>query len=196
MEKTIGWGLFSVFVVLALILGGIAGAFVFPKEITKEVVKEVPVEKIVEKIVEVENTTKIDLLQKQVDDLNKQVADLNKQITWYKQFDSVIAKYQFDQELQTDSVKFLGDENYKLFNWLNSEYNLSIERESDVSVSEIDNFDITEISEKDGKYKVTFDVKASYYLNSDLDTIYHTHVTVTVMFDHLDADTISFAEKV
>ena len=196
MEKTIGWGLCAVFVIVALLIGGVAGALVFPKTETKEVVKEVPVEKIVEKIVEKENTTKIDALQKQLDDLNKQVTELNKQITWYKQFDEVIANYEFEEGLKADAVKYLGDEKYKLFNWLNSEYNLSIERESDVSVSEVDEFDITEINEDEGKYNVTFEMKASYYINSDLDVIYHKHVTVTVIFDHLEPDDISFEETV
>ena len=195
MEKAIGWGLLSVLVVVALLLGTVAGALVFPKEVTKtvEVIKEVPVEKIVEKVVYTENTTKIDALQKQLDDLNKQVADLNKQLTWYKQFDSVIEKYQFEQGLQTDAVKYLGDKHYKLFDWLNDEYNLTIERESDVTVSEIENFDITEVDEEDGQYTVTFDIKATYHID-DSDIKDHKHVTVTVEFDHLDPETISFEE--
>jgi|19_taG_2_1085344.scaffolds.fasta_scaffold00954_17 hypothetical protein len=110
------------------------------------------------------------------------------------QYSEVIANALAEDAAEETAMLYLSEENNQAQDWLNSNFNLTIEDDDDLSFSNFEDFDVDVLDYEDGDFDVTFEVKMSYFEDGDEDLDDKEYVKVTVEIRDFDAEEISFEE--
>ena len=161
---------------LLLVGGCIGGAYVFPNEITETV----EVEKLVNVTVEVVDTEAVDTLTAELED--------------YKSYDETIADIKEDAAMTVEAEDYLDRKDHLIVDFMNSEYNLTIEDEEDISIT-FEDIDVTADDRDDGEFTIDFELKVKYFEDGDKDLDGHAHIIATVVIEEGDAEEISFVDN-
>ena len=197
-EKSFAWKL-TACAVAGLVVGGLGGAYLFPKEV--EVIKEVQIE--------VENTTQIEALGADLTasqlvadglsaDLEASQLALSEKIAEVDSYSELIAKDVQDQgwmvlaDDEIDSKGFAKD----LKDWMNENFNLTIDDWDDMSLTLVEAWDVdaTDEDREDGEAVLEGELKVKYFEDDDKDLDGKEYIKLKVVFEDNEVDEVIFEE--